>query len=209
MVKFYLQIQNLSAMFKPTINQLKKVLSQKGFPFYDDGMPYHLNIVGIKNNRKSSGLFAGTIMVCYIDFFGTLLCDYFSALLKPVDILQLSSRNKKDIIQLQEGHYPDSFEKRIEKGGAKLVPIKNLRYVRGKFTPDFTSSKVPSVGIPNIRIEGHLGFFSPETIRVWSNGSQFVEKGYEILLYLLEKACQNHGNIFSYTLLNRSDFNEQ
>lgn len=193
-------------MFKPTINQLKKVLAKKGFPFYEDGLPYHLNIIGIKNNSKSGGLFTGTIMVSYADFLGKLTCDYFTALLKPVDILQLSSRNNKDIILLQEGHYPDSFEKRIEKGGAKLVPIKVLRYLRGKFNPHFIASKGTRAGIPNIRIEGHLGFFSPETIRVWSNGSQIIEKGYEILLYLIEKAIQNHGNIFSYTLLNRKDF---
>lgn len=193
-------------MFKPSKNHLKRVLTQKGFPFYENRIPYHLNIVGIKNDVETEGLFTETIMVCYIDALGLHQCDYFTALLKPVDILQLSSRNPKDIILLQEGHYPNSFEKRIENGGAKLAPIKNIRYERGKFIPHFSATKGTRAGIPNFRIEGHLGFFSPEIIRVWSNGSQVIEKGFEIFLYLLEKAIEFHGNTFSYTLLNRSDF---
>lgn len=194
-------------MFTPSIIEIQEVLSKKGFPFYQGGKPYHLNIIGIKNDDKLGGLFNDTILVCYVDMFGTLQVDYFPAILTPVDILQLTSKNRKDIILLEEGHYHNSFEKRLEKG-AKLAPIKNIRYKRGSFKPELTLSPETFIGIPNFRIEGQLGCFSPENISVWSNGSQYIEKDFEILLFLLEKSFQNHGNIFSYTLLNRQDFDK-
>lgn len=191
-------------MFEPTIEHIREIFKSKGYPFSIDNLPYKLNIIGIRC-EATDRLFKDLIIVAYVDVLGRLQTDYFTAILDPVDILQFGSKNKKDIIYLEEGHYSNSFKQVLE-NGLKLIPIKPLKYIKGIFSPFFEASSNPISGKPNFRIEGHVGQFGSEVIKIWSNGSHLIEKDYEIFIYLIRQACKNHGNIFSYTLLNERDF---
>ena len=75
--------------------------------------------------------------------------------------------------------------------------------------PELIISEEEEYKKPNFRIEGKLGRGTPEYLGAWCIGSHYIEQDHEILCYLVEKACQNHGNSFSYTLINQSNLSNE
>lgn len=193
-------------MFTPNLSQIRNTLAQLGYPFYEDQNPYLLNIIGVISPPSQQTLFKDTLIVCYKDLFGINQVDYFPAILAPNDSLRPLSYSPDDNFELQPGHYHNAFQVKIG-GGLKLAPIEPLAFKHWTGSIEDSNSLPVITDVPQLRIEGQLGNELSQGEKLYTNGSQYVAKGWEIFVFLVNKAQQFNRNKFSYSLIHQDDFN--
>lgn len=195
-------------MFKPTIRQVKKVLASKNYVFFEGGKPYKLNIIGIRSASLRTNIFNETLMVIFEDELEEQLVAYFPCTTKPGLHYLKNPLHADGCAITAEGQYVDAFIKRKHNDSYDaLCQDRDINFYRDANKNDKAEllGKLLSgrIGL-NIHRE-HISKVE-QKIGKYSAGCAVIQSGFESFMFLVDMSILNHGNRFTYTLLNEADF---
>jgi hypothetical protein len=195
-------------MFKPTIRQVKKVFAQKNYKFYEGDKPYKLNIIGIRSASLRTDIFNETLMVIFEDELGEQLPVYFPCTTKAGLHYLKNPLHPDGCAITAEGQYIDAFIKRKHNNSYEaLCQDRDINFYRD-------ANKNEKHELLGKLLSGRIGLnIHRETIDKvaqkigkYSAGCAVIQSGFESFMFLVNMAILNHGNRFTYTLINESDF---
>ncbi|MBI3136043.1 MAG: hypothetical protein HYZ14_15305 [Bacteroidetes bacterium] len=195
-------------MFKPTIRQVKKVFSEKGYLFYEGGKPYHLNIIGIRSASLRTDIFNETLMVIFEDDLEEQLPVYFPCTTKPGLYYLKNPLKSEGYAITAEGQYVDAFIKRKHNNQYDaLCQNREITFYR-----DANKNEVAE--LMGVLLSGSIGLNIhreavdkvSQHVGTYSTGCAVIQSGFDAFMFLVNMAIKNHGNKFTYTLINEADF---
>jgi len=208
MGKYYSPTQNVSVMFKPTIRQVKKVLAQKNYQFFEGGKSYKLNIIGIRSASLRTDIFNETLMVIFEDELEEQIVVYYPCTTKAGLYYLKNPLHPDGCAITAEGQYIDAFIKRIHnKSYDALCQDRAIDFYRD-------ANKNEKAELLGKLLTGRIGLNIhredinkvAQKIGKYSAGCCVIQSGFESFMFLVDMAIKNHGNRFTYTLINESDF---
>lgn len=194
-------------MYKPSIDQIKKVFCKKMYKLRRGR--YELNIFGIRNDSSKPNSFDDTICVFFKDEYddNVLLC--FPATTDPGSYWLQHPLNTEGTAIMQEGQYLEVYKIGLHKNYKALQQVGQINFVRDNDKDnelDFDApKKIKEVIYANI----HHAADKENSLSVdkWSAGCQVIQKGWQEFIELCEKSRRISGiNRFDYTLFNLKDF---
>lgn len=193
-------------MFKPSVDQLKKVFVKKGYELRKG--EYELNIIGIRNDSAKPNSFDDMICVLFKDEYGddTLLC--FPATTDPGLYWLKHPMHAEGTAIMVEGRYEQAYKLGTHKGYKALQQVGKINFVRDNDLDnelDFDSTKkIHAVIHANIHRAAEKE--NSALVEKWSAGCQVIQKGWQEFIELCEKSSLiTETNLFDYTLINASD----
>ena len=193
-------------MYKPSIEQLKKVLETKGYPILTN--EWELNIIGIRKDNATPNAFDDTICVLYKDHYHDETLATFSCTTDAGLYWLEHPLNVDGCIIMKEGHYPNAYKIGLHRGYKALEQIGNIRYVRDNNKDAILDFDAKDEVVGNFKTNIHHAALPENSTIVdkWSAGCQVINKGWFDFLELCEKSLLITGvNHFSYTLINIKD----
>ncbi|MBK6834056.1 MAG: hypothetical protein IPG89_07200 [Bacteroidetes bacterium] len=193
-------------MYKPSIEQLKKVLTKKGYPIKTG--EWELNIIGIRNDNAKPNSFDDTICVLFKDHYGDDTLITFSCTTDAGIYWLLHPLNVDGCIIMKEGHYPDVYKVGLHRGYKALEQCGKIHYVRDNNKDAVLDFDSKNEVFGNFKTNIHHASMPEQSISVdkWSAGCQVINKGWLEFLELCEKSVLvTERNLFSYTLINIRD----
>lgn len=94
--------------------ELYEELRERGFPFYD--RPYDLNLVGVRNSNRQSGLADDTFMVAYRDAAWVPRVVHLPITTDPSPRYLEKPINAQGTAILAPGHYPGMWKPGLHRG---------------------------------------------------------------------------------------------
>lgn len=195
-------------MFKPTINQVKEVLTTKGYTFFDGDRPYDLNIIGIRSASTIMNFFNETLAVIYRDELGEQHIDYFHYTTKPGLYYLKNPLHPNGCAVLQEGQHLGAMKKRKHKGKYNaLCQAKPLPFHRDS-NLDENLDFVGKVYTSNIGLNIHQESLDKIDIKVnWNSaGCGVIQARFDYFMWLINQGIKYWKNKFTYTLINEKNF---
>jgi hypothetical protein len=193
-------------MYKPTIEQLKKALTKKGYPTKTG--EWELNIIGIRNDNAQPNSFDDTMCVLFKDHYGDDTLIAFSCTTDAGLYWLLHPMNVEGCIIMKEGHYSNAYKIGLHRGYKALKQIGNICYVRDNNKDDVLDFNSTNEVVGNFATNIHHASFPEQSIVVdkWSAGCQVINKGWLEFLELCDQSVLiTEKNLFDYTLLNIKD----
>ena len=195
-------------MFKPTIKKVCATLASKGYNFFEGDIPFNLNIIGIRSASSIPNYFNETLMVIYSDEMGEDQIHYFPCTTKA-GLHYLNNPLHPDGCAITaEGQYLGAFVKRKHRGQYyALCQDRDINYYRDPNLNDKHEliGKLRS-GKIGLNIHREAMNFVSKKIGKYSAGCAVIQSGFELFMFLIDMGIKYHGNRFSYTLLNETDF---
>ena len=195
-------------MFKPTIRQIKKVFAEKGYVFYEGGKSYKLNIIGIRSASLRTDIFNDTLMVIFEDELGEQLPVYYPCTTKPGLHYLKNPLHPDGCAITAEGQYVDAFIKRRHNNSYfALCQDKDINFYRDPNKNEL-AELLGKLRSGRIGLNIHREAIDKVTQKVgkYSAGCCVIQSGFESFMFLVDMAIVNHGNRFTYTLINEADF---
>lgn len=201
---------------KTDINLLRKIAKANNLIIYDKGQ-YNLNIWGIRCDTKDTASFNDLMLVFYKandeypNLIGKWIYKWFSITTDPSDLNLINPINPKGCAILQEGQFVDAFMLGKHKGQyPALVQVRPLPLYRD----NNKDNKLDFIGnvsneMAGINIHRASKWKIVRAIGLYSAGCQVFEsvRDYEdVFMPLVNKAASMFGPVFTYTLINISDF---
>lgn len=191
--------------------RIKRSMKRKGYTFHDDGKPYHLNIVGIRNPSTAINSFDDRVVVIYRDAKGKEQTLQYPITTDPGEYYAQSKLlNKAGAAILVPGQYAGSY-----KLGKHAGSYAALTQTGGKVTVWRDGNRDDRLDRSGKTYEGyfgvniHRGNKTGRTNRVgrYSAGCQVFENAdhFTVLIDLARKSTGIRANSFSYTLLEEAD----
>lgn len=193
-------------MYKPSIEVLKQVFLNKGYPLKTG--EWDINIIGIRNDNSKPNSFDDTICVLFKDHYGDDTLSVFSCTTDAGLYWLLHPLNVDGCIIMKEGHYTDVYKIGLHRGYKALEQIGSIRYVRDNNKDSVLDFDSKNEVVGNFKTNIHHAALPENSILVdkWSAGCQVINKGWLEFLELCEQSRLITGkNKFSYTLLNIKD----
>lgn len=198
-----------------TIEKIKKVVQSKGYVWFEDknNKTYDVNIVGIRNNEPSiadkvTNVFDDFITISYKDEKNNWQFYCWSATTDPGKKGVEHFRNKKGVARLVPNQYRGvySIDKHQGKYDALCQRNGNVTVWRDSNKDSKFDEKITDTGMFGINI--HKAGQDSTWVENWSEGCQVFKrvKDFDIFMSICRKASKIHGNRFSYTLLDSTDF---
>ena len=195
---------------KVLADQYNRVLSEKGFKFFENG-DYNLNIIGVRNNSGDASMFDDFINVFY-KVNGAWVCDSYPVTTEPgPSILKrpLKSVAHKGTAILVPGQYTSTYKidwhgnrdrghmALCQRGGQVSVWRDNNRDSK----PDYHGPE--DVGWYGINIHKHRGSDARVNTGGVSAGCQVFQSSRDFAEFMetCDEAKDKWGNSFTYTLL--------
>lgn len=195
---------------KVLADQYNRVLSEKGFKFFENG-DYNLNIIGVRNNSGDASRFDDFINVFY-KVNGAWVCDSYPVTTEPgPSILKrpLKSVAHKGTAILVPGQYTSTYKidwhgnrdrghmALCQRGGQVSVWRDNNRDSK----PDYHGPE--DVGWYGINIHKHRGSDARVNTGGASAGCQVFQSSRDFAEFMetCDEAKDKWGNSFTYTLL--------
>ena len=195
---------------KVLADQYNRVLSEKGFKFFENG-DYNLNIIGVRNNSGDASRFDDFINVFY-KVNGAWVCDSYPVTTEPgPSILKrpLKSVAHKGTAILVPGQYTSTYKidwhgnrdrghmALCQRGGQDSVWRDNNRDSK----PDYHGPE--DVGWYGINIHKHRGSDARVNTGGVSAGCQVFQSSRDFAEFMetCDEAKDKWGNSFTYTLL--------
>ena len=195
-------------MFKPTIHKVQQVLAQKQYKFFTGGKPYNLNIIGIRSASPVVNIFNETMLVIFNDELDEPQVAYFPCTTKAGKHYLKNPLHPDGCAITAEGQYLGAFIKRKHRGKYNaLCQDRAIDYYRD-------GNKNDQHELLGQKIRGKIGLNIhreainrvSQKIGKYSAGCAVIQSGFEYFMFLINMAIKYHGNRFTYTLLNESDF---
>ena len=205
------KLTGLSA--KVMVEQYKKVFSEKGYAFFENG-DYNLNIVGVRNDSGDASKFDDFLNVLYkVD--GQWVCDVYPATTEPgTSILRrpIKSVRHKGTAILVPDQYRSTYKIGLHNGKRKYTALiqrgAKVRVVRDNnrdSTPDYHGPE--EEGWFGINIHRQFGSDARINTGGVSAGCQVFQSSQDFYEFMetCEEAAEKWGNSFTYTLLEEKD----
>ena len=205
------KLTGLSA--KVMVEQYKKVFSQKGYAFFENG-DYNLNIVGVRNDSGDASKFDDFLNVLYkVD--GEWVCDVYPATTEPgTSILKRpikAVRHKGTAILVPDQYRSTyrigthggkrSYTALVQRGGKVRVARDNNRDSK----PDYHNPE--EEGWFGINIHKHWGSDARVNTGGVSAGCQVFQSSKDVYEFMdtCQQSADTWGNSFTYTLIEEKD----
>ena len=193
-----------------TLDQIKAVLAQKGYKFFDNGV-YNLNIIGVRANKVKPDAFDDTIYFIYRDEHTRPNINCFPCTTEPGLDCLITPVSSKGTAILVPAQYSGMWALGLHKGEYEALvqvnPVSVYRDNNRDDVFDFDPKSIES-GCFGINMH-HASQFNPN-VRVgkWSAGCQVFQniKDFDFAIALCKKAAELYSNSFTYTLIEEKDF---
>ncbi len=197
-------------MFTPSYKKLKEIVESKGYTFFTK--PGSINIIGIRTS-ESTNEFNDTMCLAWIDEKMTEKIEYFPCTTKAGRFYLLAPLTAAGTAILKEGQYKAAYKVGLHKGYEAMEQINPMSYFRDNnkdAKPDYVGTIVQGNFKTNIHRAAESGW--SKFVDNWSAGCQVitgVENGkteFNIFMSIVKASAEKYGNSFTYTLVNRNDF---
>lgn len=197
-------------MDKPNFTDLQKAVSSKGFKIFTE--PYKLNIVGIRSADPTPNKFNDLLCAFYKNKDGKWEYGCWKATTDP-GLLYLGKKmgDRLGTAAVKSGQYPNSHRMGYHNNYKALVQNGNLDVYRDANRNnilDFYDAKVYKTNASNgINIHRAALGTLVEDVDNWSAGCQVFQsdKDFATFMAMAEKSKAEHGNIYTYTLLDEKE----
>jgi hypothetical protein len=194
-----------------TREQIELVVKRKGFKWFDDtgAKNFDVNIIGIRNSsvgQSVTNLFDDRITISYKENGQWKFYSWF-ATTDPGKKGVLESRAQGGVARLVPGQYRGCYSIGLHQGRYQaLRQVKPVKVYRDDDRNLQFNEKTITEGIYGINI--HKAGINSTFVENWSEGCQVFKKSsdFDLFMSIIKKAGEIHGNAFTYTLLNSSDF---
>ena len=192
-------------------DQVEKVMSSKGYAFFDSAKPYNVNLIGIRSNNHRANKFDDTILAIYRNKVLEWEVQTFQVTTDPGLHHLRNPGNVKGTAILAPGQYRSVYQIGEHKGNPALVQWGGKVRVYRDRNKDGTLDMNPrNIDVGYFGINVHQAKSKGETYKVdrWSAGCQVFKNATDIKAFLgtCQKASDIYGNSFTYTLLEQKDF---
>jgi hypothetical protein len=201
-----------------TLSDFTRLFKKKNYLFYAEGH-YNLNLMGVRSADSQSDKFDDCLHVIYRDYDNMFKHHKFEFTSDPGKNWLLKPMNIGGCAILIPGQYKSVYKIGTHKGYRALEQVGDMWYVRDNNLDtqlDFDLYRDPEkrkkhAFVANIKSNIHRASALSDLfhVGVYSAGCQVLrkEKDFDILMFLAEKQVrEEHGNLFSYTLTEASDF---
>lgn len=195
-------------MFKPSIRQIKQVLTNKQYQFFDGSKPFDLNIIGIRSASTVVDYYNDTMVVIYRDELGEQRADYFHYTTKPGLHYLKNPLHPNGCAILVEGQHLGTMKKRKHRGQYDaLCQHKAMPYHRDN-DQDENLDFSGKIYTGRIGLNIHRESLHKLDIKVGKNsaGCGGIQANWDYFMFLINQGIKYWGNQFSYTLINEKDF---
>lgn len=197
-----------------TIDEIQAVMAEKGYTFFDNHLPYNVNIIGIRNANQVPEQFDDSILLIYRNNQLEWQLEQMPATTDPGLYWLQNPMNDSGTAILVPGQYRGAYMIGKHKDYKALEQKKEMTYVRDNDKDhilDLALMHKPGEQITdNIKTNIHRASSSHKSKYVgkWSAGCQVVAdpEDHVLLLQTCEIAREQFGNSFTYTLLTIEDF---
>jgi hypothetical protein len=192
------------------IDLVKKVMTEKGFVFFEKGQ-FNVNLIGIRAKNRKAGKFDDFICAIYKNEKNEWVIHSWSATTDAGTYWLKNPMNIKGTALLVPNQYRNCWQIGLHKGThAALVQKAEVSVYRDNdkdFILDFDSAKI-DIGMFGINIHSVAPLKEAKVNDKWSAGCQVFanDKDHKAFMQLVRKSAELYGNNFSYTLLEQSDF---
>lgn len=195
---------------KPSVNEIQTVLTKKGYLFFDQNLPYNINIIGIRNKNEIANSFDDTLCLIYRDDSLTLQLFSFPVTTDPGLYWLKNPLNVNGTAILVPGQYKGSHQVGMHKGQYEALvqkaPLKVWRDANKDGVLNF--SGIQHEGIFGINIHRSNPQTESQSVEKWSAGCTVFKKvaDFDFFMSICHKSKNLYGNSFTYTLLEEADF---
>lgn len=196
----------------PTLEQIKKIYEVKGYKLFDDGVPYNLNIGGIRTNDMRPNTFNDYEFCFYKDETGEEQFHVWEATTDPGLYYLMHPLYKKGTAILAPGQYIGCWQVGLHKGKYRALiqiggEVKVYRDANRdeKYNYDEATAEWGYFGINDHRASkyGIVNY-----VNRFSAGCQVIRdpNNFDELMTITSKSLNYFSNSFSYTLTIQDDF---
>lgn len=199
----------MTPKFQYGYDDIVKVMQRKCYAVFTKG-DYNLNLLGIRTGTEVTNRFDDTF-VCFYNIDGRLTMHQWGCTTDPgTYYLQKQLLSSKGCAIVKPGQYRGAYRLGLHQGKYKALvqtgaPITVYRDNNKDNTYDYTKPETGFFGC-NIHCSNPNG--TSVQVDKWSAGCQVLASAddFDKLLELCEIANTRYGNKFTYTLLERKDF---
>jgi hypothetical protein len=191
-----------------TREQVEAAVRAKGYVWFEGAKDYDVNIVGIRNaapGQTVTNAFDDWLTISY-KIGGQWKFHSWPATTDPGRKGVLEYGNPGGVARLVEGQYRGSHMIGLHKGKYKALRQKGVVKVFRDSNKDmkYDETRV-SEGVFGINI--HKAGIDSTFVENWSEGCQVFkrEADFNEFMAICTKARENHGNLFTYTLIESTD----
>ncbi|MFC6633534.1 hypothetical protein [Microbulbifer taiwanensis] len=192
---------------QPRYGQLQTALIRKGYAFFDEG-DYNLNLVGIRTADNTANTFNDFLSVAW-RFDGVPHCLTFAATTDPGLYWRKRPANVNGTAIVVPGQYPGLWQKGLHQGKyAALVQRGPVQVYRDNDCDQVLDQDAPiDTGLFGINCHRANAHRESHQVDKWSAGCQVLAhpKDFDLLMALCERAAENWGRSFTYTLIEEGD----
>ncbi|WP_444901697.1 hypothetical protein ACJJIG_21205 [Microbulbifer sp. SSSA007] len=187
--------------------KLQTAMISKGYRFFDEG-DFNLNLIGIRTADNQSNSFNDHFAVAW-RFDGVPHCLVFPATTDPGTFWRENPINTDGTAILVPGQYPGLWQLGLHRGQYRaLVQRKPARVYRDNNRDSVIDMDAP-IDDGLFGINCHRASGTRESLRVdkWSAGCQVLANPFDfsLLIALCDRAAEQWGTTFTYTLLDEAD----
>ena len=195
---------------KYTGEQIKVVLDEKSYRFFDKNKPYNLNIIGVRSNNEIANSFDDWLYLIYRDEALALKIYEFPVTTDPGAYWLRNPLNVNGTAILVPGQYTGSHHIGLHPGKYEALRQKVPLQVWRDNNNDTQIDKGGKVyeGIFGINIHRSNAHSASTIVEKWSAGCQVFKnvKDFNLFMEICRRSSKIYGNSFTYTLLEESDF---
>lgn len=202
----------MKSLSRAEITALIKTLQEKNYVVYDK--PLKLNIVGIRADSVVPNKFDDSIYVFYKNAKNDWEGFSYPATTDTGTYWLNNPMNSGGTALLKEGQYIDAYKRGLHKGEYKALvqqkPVTIYRDYNRDAILDFNNGK-ETTGLYGINIHRASASSPSDAVNKWSAGCQVFQdpNDFQHFLKLVDVAESNHGNNFTYTLIDARAYNRK
>tara|TARA_B100000131_G_scaffold266136_1_gene263941 strand:+ start:3516 stop:4133 length:618 start_codon:yes stop_codon:yes gene_type:complete len=192
-------------------DRYRKVLEDKGYKFFDNELPYNVNIIGIRNMEGRVNQFDDIILVIYRDSYKRWIVDSYQVTTDPGLYWLKKPMRVEGCAILVPNQYRGAYK--IDKHGGKYDALCQRGAELTIWRDNDRDSKHDMKG------ELHSGWYGinihkagkdSSIVNKWSAGCQVFKNSSDFSQFMdtMRQAEKRFGNSFSYTLIESTDVGE-
>jgi hypothetical protein len=188
---------------------IRNIFEKKGYAFFDGGKPYNVNVFGIRNYGRVNA-FDDFICLLYRNSRGKWIWRQYEGTTMPGLTTLRVPVNSHGTAILVPGQYRGAYriDKHAGKYDALCQRLGQVKVYRDRNRDDQYDLDPATIQEGMFGINIHRAGLRTEQVGGWSAGCQVIRHAsqFEDFIKILKSAQARFGNRFTYTLLEKSDF---
>jgi hypothetical protein len=194
-----------------TTENLRSLMSAKGYVFFDGNKKLNLNIVGVRRDNSGNNKFDDFLMMMYKDTNLKPVCKVYSITTDPGEYWLKNPINPKGTAVLVPGQYRGTWKLgKHQNNYEALVQRKEVKVWRDNNRDeiiDYRQLKLINQGYFGINIHRSNPYDQSYAVGKWSAGCQVFQRAEDFneFMQLCQDSAELYGNSFTYTLLTEQE----